>query len=111
MYYPYSENKGADQLRVTAKLICVFVFAYAKCLFSHDAAQIILFLMEIVSEILVTDPLNIAVFEASSRCVFQTRFIGAVSDLIKVKYVHRAHDDIGNIHAKQKYISSETENK
>ena len=24
---------------VTAKLICVFVFAYAKCLFSHDEAQ------------------------------------------------------------------------
>ena len=26
--YPCSENKGADQ--VTAKLICVFVFAHAK---------------------------------------------------------------------------------
>ena len=25
---------------VTAKLICVFVFAYAKCWFSHDAAHI-----------------------------------------------------------------------
>ena len=33
MYYPSSENKGADQL------ICVFVFAYAKFRFSHDAAQ------------------------------------------------------------------------
>ena len=52
LYYPYSENKGADQLRgyrekalisfaVTAKLICVFVFAYAKSRFSHDGAQII----------------------------------------------------------------------
>ena len=40
LYYPCSENKGADQLRVTAKLICVFVFAYAKCCFSHDVAQI-----------------------------------------------------------------------
>ena len=27
---------------VTAKLICVFVFAYAKSRFSHDAAQLIL---------------------------------------------------------------------
>ena len=27
---------------VTAKLICVFVFAYADCLFSHDAAQILI---------------------------------------------------------------------
>ena len=25
---------------VTAKLICVFVFAYVKCWFSHDAAHI-----------------------------------------------------------------------
>ena len=39
--YLCSENKGADQLiMVTVKLICVFVFAYAKCWFSHDAAQI-----------------------------------------------------------------------
>ena len=34
LYYPYSKNKG------TAKLICVFVFAYAKCRFSHDEAHI-----------------------------------------------------------------------
>ena len=41
MYNPCSENKGADQLRaVTAKLICVFVFGYADCLFSHEAAHI-----------------------------------------------------------------------
>ena len=36
VYYPCSENKGADQL------ICVFVFAYADCRFSHEAAQICL---------------------------------------------------------------------
>ena len=36
LYFPYSENKGADLLRGyreadhTAKLICVFVFAYNK---------------------------------------------------------------------------------
>ena len=40
LYYPCSENKGDDQLCITAKLICVFVFAYAKSRFSHDAAQI-----------------------------------------------------------------------
>ena len=39
LFYLCSENKGADQLRGTAKLICVFVFAYEKCWFSHDAAQ------------------------------------------------------------------------
>ena len=49
LYYPSSENKGADQLRghreadrfaVTAKLICAFVFAYADCWFSHEAAHL-----------------------------------------------------------------------
>ena len=40
LYYPFSENKGTDQLAVTAKLSCVFVFAYAKIRFSHDEARI-----------------------------------------------------------------------
>ena len=42
MYYLCSESKGDDQLKfmITAKLICVFVFAYAdNCLFSHVAAH------------------------------------------------------------------------
>ena len=45
MYYLCSENKGAVQLRgyreVTTKLICMFVFAYAKSRFSHNAAHMI----------------------------------------------------------------------
>ena len=41
LYYLCSENKGADQLLGYCELICVFVFAYAKIPFSHDAAQII----------------------------------------------------------------------
>ena len=41
LYYQSSKNKGADQLAVTAKLICVFVFAYVDCWFSHEAAQIL----------------------------------------------------------------------
>ena len=40
MCYLCSENKGAISFAVTAKLICAFVFAYAKRWFSHDAAQI-----------------------------------------------------------------------
>ena len=32
MYYPSSENKGADQLP--------FVFAYADCWFAHEVAHI-----------------------------------------------------------------------
>ena len=41
LYYPSSENKGDDQLRGTAKLICAFVFAYADCWFSHGAAHML----------------------------------------------------------------------
>ena len=34
-----AKTKALISFAVTAKLICVFVFAYAKCWFSHDAAQ------------------------------------------------------------------------
>ena len=37
--YLCSENKALISFAVTAKLICVYVFAYAKIGFSHDAAQ------------------------------------------------------------------------
>ena len=39
LYYLWSKNIGADQL--TAKLICIFVFAYAKSRFSHNKAHFI----------------------------------------------------------------------
>ena len=34
-----AKTKVLISFAVTAKLICVFVFAYAKCLFSQDAAH------------------------------------------------------------------------
>ena len=34
-----ANTKALISLTVTAKLICDFVFAYAKCWFSHDAAH------------------------------------------------------------------------
>ena len=34
-----AKTKALISFAVTAKLICVFVFAYAKRWFSHDAAQ------------------------------------------------------------------------
>ena len=41
MYYLCSENKGVlISFAVTARLICVFVFAYAKRRFSHNKAHI-----------------------------------------------------------------------
>ena len=36
-----AKTKALISFAVTAKLICVFVFAYAKSRFSHDAAHII----------------------------------------------------------------------
>ena len=41
MYYLCSENKGVISFAVTTKLICVFVFAYADCWFSHAVAHLI----------------------------------------------------------------------
>ena len=35
-----AKTKALISFAVTAKLICVFVFAYAKRWFSHDAAQL-----------------------------------------------------------------------
>ena len=37
------KTKALISFAVTAKLICVFVFAYAKTRFSHDTAHIMLF--------------------------------------------------------------------
>ena len=34
-----AKTKALISFAVTAKLICVFVFAYADCWFSHDAAH------------------------------------------------------------------------
>ena len=35
-----TKTKALISFAVTAKLICLFVFAYAKCWFSHDTAHI-----------------------------------------------------------------------
>ena len=43
LYYPSSENKGADQLDQLRGYR--FVFAYADCWFSHEAAQMLLIFM------------------------------------------------------------------
>ena len=36
-----AKTKALISFAVTAKLICVFVFAYAKSRFSHDEAQMV----------------------------------------------------------------------
>ena len=43
MYYPSSENKGADQLRGYREANLRFDFAYADCWFSHEAAHLTIF--------------------------------------------------------------------
>ena len=41
LYYPCSENKGADQLRGYREADLRLCFRICKVLFSHDAAQLI----------------------------------------------------------------------
>ena len=43
LYYLCSKTKGADHPAVTARLICVFVFAYAKGRFFHHVAHLFYF--------------------------------------------------------------------
>ena len=50
LYYPSNENKGADQLRGTAKLICVFVFVYADCWVSHEVAHTFIVYIKLTRE-------------------------------------------------------------
>ena len=45
LHYLYSETKALISFGATAKLICVFVFAYAKSRFSHDAAHVLLLIL------------------------------------------------------------------
>ena len=40
LYYPSSKPKALISFTVTANLICVFVFAYVDCWFSHEAAHL-----------------------------------------------------------------------
>ena len=44
-----AKTKALISFAVTAKLICVFVFAYAKNRFSHDAAQMYSYIAKSVS--------------------------------------------------------------
>ena len=41
LYFPSSENKGTNQLRVYREADLLFVFASANCWFSHEVAQIV----------------------------------------------------------------------
>ena len=40
LYFPVAKTRALISFTVTAKLICVFVFAYATCWVSHEAAQL-----------------------------------------------------------------------
>ena len=61
---PVAKTKALISFAVTAKLICVFVFANAKSLFSHDMAQI--------SRVLESDQ--------SSLCFLRCSFLHADSE-------------------------------
>ena len=40
MFYACSEHKGVNSVEVTARLVCVFVFACADCWLSHEMAHL-----------------------------------------------------------------------
>ena len=50
-----AKTEALISFAVISKLICVFVFAYAKCWFSHDVAQLslILFISGLHSQIVI----------------------------------------------------------
>ena len=49
-----AKTKALISFAVTAKLICVFVFTYAKCWFSHDAAHLFALMLVYVTYCKVT---------------------------------------------------------
>ena len=53
-----AKTKALISFAVTAKLICVFVFAYAKSRFSHDEAQFILFIEKSAQKVLMIGNAN-----------------------------------------------------
>ena len=46
---PVAKTKALISCAVTAQLICAFIFAYAKCWFSHDAAHMVFNEMYIIT--------------------------------------------------------------
>ena len=88
MYYPCSENKGADQLRgYREALICVFVFAYADCWFSHWAAQIIKPLLGIT----LNYSLYFQTSKSSGRLMIFCAYITPLSDYILMTEFRKSH--------------------
>ena len=53
-----AKTKALIRFAVTAKLICVFVFVYAKRWFSHDAAQMVISITVESSEVIKLFMLN-----------------------------------------------------
>ena len=110
LYYLCSENKGADQLRGYREADLRFFFAYAKCWFSHDAAQICLQCYCYMHGDLVHDvdtPFRLrefAVFRTS--LIFQTKF---PIKKCQVQSLHRAAMMLTHLFGqKLKYLLNET---
>ena len=53
-----AKTKALISFAVTAKLICIFVFAYAKSRFSHNAAQFIMTIIGNLEQFFSTVPLS-----------------------------------------------------
>ena len=48
LHYLCNKTKALISFVVTAKLICVFVFTYAKCWISHDVAHLLLLMQKLL---------------------------------------------------------------
>ena len=76
LYFPSSENKGADQLRGYREAdLCLF-FVYADCWFSHEAAQMVLTFF--FKEILLMLPINASSFNVLVRHFYILMFMKTI---------------------------------
>ena len=63
-----AKTKALISFAVTAKLICVFVFAYAKCWFSRDAAH-----FSNISHLDFEDRSSVLILPVPGYCLFGTQ--------------------------------------
>ena len=77
-----AKTKALISCAVTAQLICIFVFAYAKCRFSHNAAQITPTMMRAGSSSLIN-------FCIHSRLIWLSNFLRS-RVILRLSIVNRA---------------------
>ena len=102
-----AKTKALISFAVTAKLICVFVFAYATCWFSHDAAHIISVKTTIIKKNWVVE--NTQCFPESKYYIpLSTAFNSLQTFCCKPSWEHLATDVIPSLqltHCRETFFS------